>query len=33
MQEFSKQNPDVAFIHNNIEGIIKGIDGAKVVEC
>ena len=33
MQEFSQQNPDVAFIHNNIEGIIKGIDGAKVVEC
>lgn len=33
MQEFSKNNPDVAFIHNNIEGIIKGIDGAKVVEC
>jgi hypothetical protein len=33
MQEFSNQNPDVAFIHNNIESIIKGIDGAKVVEC
>lgn len=33
MQEFSKNNPEVAFIHNNIEGIIKGIDGAKVVEC
>jgi hypothetical protein len=33
MQEFSNQNPEVAFIHNNIESIIKGIDGAKVVEC